>query len=33
MRPRPSIRKVGRNGETTTPKGPTIRTPPIVWKH
>jgi len=25
--PRPSIREVGRNGETTTPKGPTIRSP------
>jgi len=29
--PRPSFREVGRNGETTTPRGPTIRSPPIVW--
>jgi len=29
--PRPSIREVGRNGETTTPRGPTIRSLPIVW--
>jgi len=28
--PRPS-REVGRNGETTTPRGPTIRSPSIVW--
>jgi len=26
--PRPSIRAEGRNGETTTPRGPTIRSPP-----
>jgi len=28
--PHPSIGEVGRNGETTTPRGPTIRSPPIV---
>jgi len=27
----PPLREVGQNGETTTPKGPTIRSPPIVW--
>jgi len=31
-RSRPSILEVGRNGKTTTPKGPTIRSPPKVWK-
>jgi len=30
---RPSIREVGRNGETTTPRGPTIRSPPIAKRH
>jgi len=29
---RPSIREVGQNGETTTPRGPVIRLPPIVWR-
>jgi len=26
-----SIREVDRNGETITPRGPTIRSPPILW--
>jgi len=28
---RPSIREVSRNGVTTTPRGPTIRSPQIFW--
>jgi len=28
----PSIREVGRNGETTTSRGTTIRSPPIDWR-
>jgi len=27
----PLLRVMGRNGETSTPRGPTIRSSPIVW--
>jgi len=31
VRSPPLFREVSRNGETTTPRGPTIRSSPIVW--
>jgi len=31
VRSPPLLRKVGWNGKTTSPRGPTIRSPPIAW--